>query len=226
MKVTSIKTVPQTFRFVFMSCVLCLSLLAEAQKITPKLNEIAEIKPELKLELTQELTSELSPVKGSFFQSKNIKPLKRPFKSEGSFIYLPNKGLLWQTKKPIRSLKLFANNGVYKIDEQGKKHKEAQLDNDFFLALFAADEEKLARFFTTKKLEKKPETNLTCLALTPISSTMKSLFESINLCTTELIDGTKLPKKIALIEPKGNHTEINFELSTEPVSATELAYFE
>lgn len=216
----SIKTkrVAQTFSLVLMSCLLCLSLFVGAEQITHELNEIAE--------LTQELAPELKPVKGSFFQNKNIKPLKRPFKSEGSFIYLPNKGLLWQTKKPMISVKLFANNGVYKIDAQGAKHKEAQLDNDFFLALFAADEKKLAKFFTAKKLEKNPDNDLSCLALTPISSTMQSLFEAIHLCTTELSDGSKFPKKIALIEPKGNHTEINFELSTEQVSAAELAYFE
>lgn len=214
MKVTSIKTkkIQQAFSLVLMSCLLCLSLFAGAEQVTP--------------ELKAELTPELKPVKGSFFQHKNIKPLKRPFKSEGSFIYLPNKGLLWQTKKPISSLKLFANNGVYKIDAQGVKHKEAQLDNDFFLALFAADEEKLAKFFTAKKLDVKSEANLTCLALTPISSTMQSLFAAIHLCTSELKDGTKLPKKIVLMEPKGNHTEINFELSTEQVNTAELAYFE
>ncbi len=220
----SIKTkrVEQTFFLVLISCLLCLSLFVEAEKIRPELNELIELAPALK----PELTPELKPVKGSFFQNKNIKSLKRPFKSEGSFIYLPNKGLLWQTKKPISSSKLFANNGVYKIDAQGAKHKEAQLDNDFFLALFSADEKKLAKFFTAKKQEQKIETDLTCLALTPISSSMQSLFETIHLCTSELNDGSKFPKKIALIEPKGNHTEINFTLSNEQVSTAELAYFE
>lgn len=216
MKVTSIKTkiASKILFLVLISCLLFLSLITRANQASPKQQEVAE------------LSSEINVLKGAFFQNKNIKPLKRPFKSEGSFVYLPNKGLLWHTQKPINSLKLFANKGVYNIDEQGSLHKEAQLDNDFFLALFAADEKKLANFFTAKKLEKMPGTDFTCLALTPISNTMQSLFEKVHLCTTELSDGRKLPKKIALIEPKGNHTEINFELSTEQITVAELAYFE
>jgi len=224
MKMTNIKTkiAPQILPRALLICLLCLSFIAGAKQVSPELNEIAELKPEL----NAEIKSELKPLKGNFFQSKSIKLLKRPFKSEGNFIYLPRKGLLWHTKKPVNSLKLFANNGVYKIDKQGLLHKEAQLDNDFFLALFAADEEKLAKFFTAQKLEHKSSAGSFCLALTPISNTMQSLFEKIHLCTAELTDGTKLPTKIELIEPKGNRTEINFTLSSEKISSEELAYFE
>ncbi len=176
----------------------------------------------------------LEALKGTFTQSKNIKPLKRPFKSAGDFVYLPNKGLLWHTKTPVNSLKLFisngANNGVYHIDEQGKLKKEAQLDNDFFLALFSADEQKLAKFFTTKKLQHKTISDAACLALIPISDTMLNLFAQINLCTTEVNAGTKIPTKIPtkieLIESKGNKTEIQLQLSSSLVTPEELAYFE
>jgi len=173
----------------------------------------------------QQATS-LQPLKGTFSQSKNIKPLKRPFKSEGSFVYFPNKGLLWHTKKPVDSLKLFAHDGVYKIDEQGALQKEAQLDNDFFLALFSANEQKLAKFFTTEVLQSEGGVQVICLALTPISDTMRSLFKQVNLCMSEVNVGTKIPNKIELIEEKGNNTEILLQLSSAKVSPRELAYFD
>lgn len=169
---------------------------------------------------------DLQPVKGTFAQNKNIKPLKRPFKSTGYFVYVPNKGLLWHTQKPVNSLKLFANDGVYNIDEQGKLKKEAQLDNDFFLALFSANEQKLANFFTAEKLQDETSANAQCLALTPLSDTMLSLFAQINLCTTRVNTDTKIPTKIELIEAKGNKTEIQLQLSSALISSEELAYFE
>lgn len=175
-------------------------------------------------------------VKGTFSQRKNIKPLKRPFKSEGRFIYLPNKGLLWHTQKPVDSIKLFANDGVYKVDEAGKLQKEAQLDNDFFLALFAGDEEKLTKFFITEKVlhpeqNEQESTNLessihNCTLLTPVSNSLKTLFEKINLCMTSLESEGEMPSAIELIEPNGNNTIILLNLSPEKVSAKELTYFE
>ncbi|MCW8832658.1 MAG: outer membrane lipoprotein carrier protein LolA, partial [Colwellia sp.] len=168
----------------------------------------------------------LEPLKGTFSQIKNIKPLKRPFKSAGRFVYLPNKGLLWHTQKPVDSVKLFANNGVYQLNKQGLMQKEAQLDNDFFLALFAADEQKLSAFFNTEVLDDKTSVQTSCLALTPITNTMQSLFEKIILCVNEINSGTKIPTKIELIEAKGNNTEILLQLSSDKVSPEEFAYFE
>lgn len=188
----------------------------------------------VEMETAVQATS-LQAVKGTFSQSKNIKPLKRPFKSDGSFVYFPNKGLLWHTKKPVDSLKLFANEGVYKVDDKGVRQKEAQFDNDFFLALFAADEQKLSKFFTTQTLQDETDDQTSCLALIPISDTMRSLFKQINLCmneakaTNENTVSTKpvtaIPTKIVLIEAKGNKTEIQLQLSSEQVSPEELAYF-
>ena len=193
-------------------------------------------------DIVMEKADDLQPVKGFFTQSKNIKPLKRPFKSEGSFVYLPNKGLLWHTQKPIDSIKLFANDGVYKVNGQGVLVKEAQLDNEFFLALFSADQEKLTRFFIIESLPNNAaDGHSLCLALTPLSETMQSLFKTINLCMSETSEGgsistavpknkpkavpKRMPSKIELIEANGNNTEINLQLSSESISAKELAYF-
>lgn len=167
---------------------------------------------------------------GSFSQSKNIKPLKRPFTSLGSFVYFPTKGLLWHTIEPVNSLKLFAHGGVFSIDKQGNKQKEANLDNDFFLALFSADEEKLATFFTTKQLSDNARMPEQCLALTPKSDTLSSLFKQITLCSQQVNLDTslvsKIPTKIELIEANGNNTTIHLQLSSDKVSPKELAYFD
>jgi len=219
MKITSKKTVSVQHVLFFVISVLCFSITT----IAAEMENIAQ-------------TANLAPLKGTFSQSKNIKPLKRPFKSEGGFVYLPNTGLLWHTKKPVNSLKLFANDGVYRLDEQGIMQKEAQFDNDFFLALFAVDEQKLAKYFTTKVLQDETNYQASCLALTPISETMQSLFKQINLCMNEIkvcsenTESTKsvtaIPTKIVLIEAKGNKTEIQLQLSSEKVSQEELAYFD
>ncbi|MEI6895099.1 MAG: outer membrane lipoprotein carrier protein LolA [Colwellia sp.] len=165
-------------------------------------------------------------LKGFFLQSKQIKPLKRPFISAGSFVYFPNKGLLWHTQKPIDSITLFANKGVYKVDSKGVLQKEVQLDNDFFLALFSADEQKLAKFFTTEVIASNKENQAYCLALTPLSNMMKSLFKQINLCMAEKESTLKIPTQITLIEAKGNNTVIQLQLSSKEISPEELAYFE
>ncbi|PCH94978.1 MAG: hypothetical protein COB83_10070 [Gammaproteobacteria bacterium] len=209
----------QILSFVIVASLLCLSLVTGATAVTTPTKKVF-----------------LSPIKGTFLQSKNIKPLKRPFRSEGSFVYWPNKGLLWQTKKPVNSLKLFANGGVFKIDEQGELHKEAKLDNDFFLALFSGDKQQLAKFFTRKTLQDETDEHSSCLALTPKSDTMRSLFKQINLCMKEMkfisaqTQVTKtsvvMPSKIVLIEAEGNNTEIQLQLSSEQISSQELAYFD
>lgn len=173
------------------------------------------------------------PMKGTFTQSKNIKPLKRPFNSSGIFVYLPNKGLLWHTQKPVDSIKLFANDGVYNVDKNGVLQKEANVDNDFFLALFAADEERLSKYFKTQAASSHKNQD-TCLGLTPISSTLKSLFVRIHLCVSEVGlesdtgagSGTKIPTQIELIEENTNNTTIQLQLSSGVISAEELAYFE
>lgn len=196
--------------FVLMSCLSSLSMAIGA-------TEVSAMVPQ---------TINLQPLKGSFLQVKNIKPLKRPFKSEGGFIYFPNKGLLWHTKKPVDSIKLFANDGVYKIDEQGAAQKESQLDNDFFLALFSADEQELEKFFIVEEVKSEENTHIYCLALTPINSTMSSLFSKINLCVTQIEPRIKIPTKIVLIEVKGNMTEIQLQLTSAQITAEELAYFD
>ena len=84
----------------------------------------------------------------------------------------------------------------------------------------------MAKFFTIEVVQSDVDIQASCLALTPISNTMRSLFKKINLCITEIRLGTKIPTKIELIEAKGNNTEIQLQLSSEPISTEELAYFD
>lgn len=216
MKFSAIKTthIKQILPSIFV-CIVCSgSIITKATEVSSAAQQ-ANILPALK---------------GTFSQSKNIKPLKRPFKSSGNFIYYPSKGLLWHTLEPINSLKLFSQDGIYQIDKQGVKHQEAKLDNDFFLALFSADEEKLATFFSTEKLTEPTSDHETCLALTPKSDMLNSLFKQIKLCSKQanlaanLV--TKMPTKIELIEANGNNTNIHLQLSSDKVNHEELAYFD
>jgi hypothetical protein len=177
-------------------------------------------------ENSHEVTPSSQALKGSFSQTKSIKPLKRPFKSHGKFVYIPTQGLLWHTQTPVDSLKLFAKEGVYTIDEMGVLNKEAQLDNDFFLALFSGNQQKLTRFFYTNKIAQATENSHECIELTPKNNTLKSLFKKINVCSTEVDLDTKLPTTIHLIDPKDNITQIKLELSSDIITTEELAYFD
>ena len=202
--------VKSVFLFVVMSSAICLSFTLSA---------LEEPKPVT-------INEDFNGVKGSFSQYKSIKPLKRPFQSSGSFIYIPNKGLQWHTQQPVDSVKLFTNHGVYKVDEQGELQKEAQIDNDFFLALFAADEQKLKTYFIVEEVNSNQNNQPPCLALTPKNGTMKSLFKRINLCVSKHNSGAKVPSKIELIDTKGNETRIQLQLLSEQISPEELSYFE
>lgn len=173
---------------------------------------------------TQKASDTQNALKGSFSQSKTIKPLKRPFQSSGQFIYLPNKGLLWQTLLPVISTKLFAHNGLYSIDDEGNKTKEASLDNAFFLSLFSGDEQALKTYFEV--IGNDSESDVHCLALRPNSDALKKLFLQIDLCRKEDVNHLiNIPSKITLHEHKGNATVINLEVNSTLVNEKELALF-
>lgn len=184
-------------------------------------------------------------VKGSFTQSKTIKPLRRPFQSSGEFVYVPNEGLLWQTLVPVQSTKLFAHSGLFNIDDSGKKSKEASLDNAFFLSLFSGDEKALQAYFNvvdindstnhkivesdtdTNPSKLNDKTNASCVVLQPKSSTLQSLFVEIKLCKKQQNNETvKLPSSITLQEHKGNSTVITLNVNAQGLSQKELALFE
>jgi hypothetical protein len=190
-------------------------------------------------------------VKGHFKQSKTIKVLKRPYNSAGTFVFIPKKGLLWQTNKPVASIKLFANNGVFSENAQGTMKKEAQVDNDFFLALFTTNETALMPYFTISESDASGDH---CLTLTPKSKTLASLISLIDLClpnnanannidakndsastnvsakNINTLEAQKLlvgiPEKITLTEVNGNITDIYLTLSAEKISQKELTYFD
>jgi outer membrane lipoprotein-sorting protein len=164
--------------------------------------------------------------KGTFIQKKTLKGLKRPFHSEGQFVYVPKKGLLWRTLSPIHSFKLLTKEGVYRLDQYLQLKKEAAFNNDLFLTLFSADEKKLTTFFTVKKQNTSKQNKSSCLELTPKTNTMQTLFKKIHLCFIRVKNAFTVPTQISLIEAKGNHTHIQLTLSSLPLTPKEWKYFE
>ncbi len=149
---------------------------------------------------------------GTFIQTKKLKALKRPFKSQGEFKYIAGKGLWWKTQSPVKSTKLFTAAGVYSVDEKGNKTLEIKMDNDFFFVLFAGDKKELARYFIVKEQS-------SCLVLLPKEEALSSLFQEITLC---LVDD--IPEKIILSEDKESQTVIELKNIKSLINSGDISF--
>lgn len=159
--------------------------------------------------------SHVAIASGSFEQRKYFTVLKQPIRSQGELYFDVDKGLLWQTNKPVHSALILKNNSVFTEDgvNPAKELKGASSLSLMLLSIMSGDRAKITENFTITESKA-----VECRILTPKLAQLAKVMQSIELCVDNLqVDnelGLKHINRIVLREHSGNRTEIDVKLTT------------
>jgi outer membrane lipoprotein-sorting protein len=143
-------------------------------------------------------------VQGDFRQQKQIKVLRKPLVSTGTFTYDQNKGVIWKTLTPVASLLLV--NEAKLLTGQGEQTVPAAFGK-VFKAMLGGDLAALTDSFNAKGTEQQ---NSWLLELTPKDDLLKKVIAAIKLSgDTEL-------RELEIQETSGNVSRIAFDNITHP----------
>lgn len=140
-----------------------------------------------------------SITQGRFIQEKQLKVLKQPFISSGTFVFSPEENLLrWHTLEPVQSQLLIDSGSVREVDEQGSEtllSREGQ-GGQILLTLFSADITQWQAHFQVSESQD-------CLTLIPRAGVLAELFEQFELCRISSNE-----QQLLMREKAGNQTLI------------------
>jgi hypothetical protein len=155
-------------------------------------------------------------VKAEFEKVRKLKILSRPFVTSGRIIFLPEKGLVWQTLQPIEDTLLIGLEGVSQFKKD--KPKPEKIDNpvvksasQVFITLLSLDLEKIKTIFSIK--EQAGDTEIKTYILTPKDETLKKIIDHITM------SGKLRVKKIYIEEKSGDSTLVTLKNETFDKSA-------
>lgn len=125
---------------------------------------------------------------GEFNQEKTVTNVNRTIKSSGNFLFC-EKGILWQTQKPIQSSLVVTERKMVQTSRNGKKTETDIRGKEGFAGIFtiiravlSGDEETINNnFSTTYNCDEK---GTWTLALNPKLDAMKKAIEQINIAGT------------------------------------------
>ena len=169
--------------------------------------------------------SEHKITKGNFNQIKMIKKLKREIKSSGIFLISVDKGVLWNTQKPLKSSMAITKDGIIQTNAQGKKNVVATGGNAIFeqvsgllTSLFDGNFDEINKNFDIEFIGSAESWNVN---LVPKDSSVKNFIESIEMVGSDKIDA------MILHESGGDFTKYEFSNQIFPDSLTseELSAF-
>lgn len=155
-------------------------------------------------ELSQTLQKPTN-VQGVFTQQRFLKSMTKPMTTQGQFVLLPKKGLLWHMQKPFDNRLRVRADGIMQWD--GKTWRAASKGGQsqqirLFLDLLGGNTQGLQQQFDMK-LSGNGQ-NWTLL-LTPKSALMKQVFHDIR------IGGDTVVRRIELNEKQGDKTVMQFD---------------
>lgn len=163
----------------------------------------------LSLEQVQQQLTSHSVIRAHFQQQRSIKTMPQPLNSSGEMVIARDTGLLWQQQKPFAMrLVLQKDKMIQQMQGQPAQIITAQSNpqmfqfNHLLTALFTADRDKLEKNFT---ITFAPINNTAWqLQLTPISSPLDKLFDSIDILGEKYID------QVVLKDKQGDKTTLLF----------------
>ena len=141
---------------------------------------------------------------GRFRQEKRIKFLRKPFISDGEFIYRRQRGVLWKTLSPLPSV-LLVNDSRMQNDQQ-EQTLPPRLGR-IFQALIGGELSHLAEDFSIVAEVREPGWEL---RLEPREETFRKIVRSLTLT------GDADIKSLKIEETNGNLTLINFSEISHP----------
>jgi hypothetical protein len=145
---------------------------------------------------------------GRFRQEKNLKVLKKPLISTGTFIYHRSRGVIWQTLTPVSSVLLVNQTRLLTA------HDEQALPPAFgrvFTAMFGGDVQAMKEGFDISGTNDKTAWKL---QLKPKDALLQKIIVDMQLT------GGKELQRIDIKEANGNFTRITFDRITHPETLT------
>jgi hypothetical protein len=146
---------------------------------------------------------------GRFRQEKNIKVLKKPLISTGTFIYHRSRGVIWQTLMPVSSVLLV--NQTRLLTAQGEQALPPAFGR-VFTAMFGGDLQAMKEGFDISGMNDKG--GAWKLQLKPKDALLQKIITDMQLM------GSKELQQIDIREANGNFTRITFEQITHPETLT------
>jgi len=154
------------------------------------------------------LKTKATITQGSFQQTKQLKVLHKPLLSSGEFTYDQNKGVIWKTLKPIKSLLLV--NGSKLLTGNAQQALPAAFGK-VFTALLGNNFEQLQDAFLMTVLGPPAHWQI---QLTPKDALLKKMITKMIL-----IGDTEL-RSLEISETTGNTSQIRFENISHPLVLT------
>ena len=145
---------------------------------------------------------------GDFQQEKQLKILRKPLQSTGTFTYHQSKGVIWKTLTPVASLLLV--NDTRLLNGQGEQAVPAALGK-VFKAMLGGDLNQLSDGFSITGTIREASWQL---ALTPKDELLKKIIGSMAL------SGDHELRLLEIQEAGGNMTRITFDHITHPAELT------
>ncbi|WP_245619773.1 outer membrane lipoprotein carrier protein LolA [Methylomicrobium agile] len=145
---------------------------------------------------------------GRFRQEKNIKVLKKPLISTGTFIYHRSRGVIWQTLTPVPSMLLV--NRTRLLTAQGEQILPPAFGR-VFTAMFGGDLQSMQEGFELAGTNGKTAWRL---QLKPKDPLLRKIIFEMQLA------GDKELRQIDIKEANGNSTRITFDPIAHPESLT------
>jgi outer membrane lipoprotein-sorting protein len=145
---------------------------------------------------------------GRFRQEKNLKVLKKPLISTGTFIYHRSRGVIWQTLTPVPSVLLV--NQTRLMTAQGEQALPPAFGR-VFTAMFGGDVQAMKEGFDISGTNDKTAWKL---QLKPKDALLQKIIVDMQLT------GGKELQRIDIKEANGNFTRITFDQITHPETLT------
>ena len=146
-------------------------------------------------------------LKASFVKQRKLKILSKPFNTAGIILFMPEKGVVWQTQKPLIDTLVIKNNGeMLSVKEnnlpQAPNNPFIGLASRIFLTLLSLDLGKIQQLFLIEKGDKQGD--LYSYTLRPKDQQLSNIIDRI------VLSGKVRMENIHIIEKSGDSTLVNF----------------
>lgn len=149
-----------------------------------------------------------SRICGNFAQRKVLRVLKRPLLSTGRVVFLADKGILWQVRKPFPTRLLVKRDALIKWNDSGEPQRIGFEQSPIFgalarvfMAVFTGDIKPLRGNF---EIESTIDNKTWRLTLTPKDKVLANLFAKVRASGGRFVDELKIE------ESGGDQTRIEF----------------
>ena len=167
-------------------------------------------------------------LRGEFSQEKQVAGFRNPLRSNGRFLLVRDKGVVWSTTAPFPSETVITQDrilsrqrdGSRRVEVDGRQHPGLRSVNAMMFALMSGDMKALTSTFEVKA---EPVARGWKMTLVPRSRQVAQAFTSVRL------SGDRYVREVELREANGDLTRLRFSgMSESPatLSRDEAARFE